>query len=179
MKKILSLFFIVLLFVSCSNSSLALQAVDCPTEIKERAYNFAKLYADSDTKWALGKQDPVRSIEIDCSGLIIMSYKYALVDTDYMLFLDDMSAAYMYENSITSISLPEKGDLIFFQDEKGYVDHCGIVDKIENGNVYFIDSTKKDTNADGIYDIDGVTERSYNASDAKIKGYGIMRLKND
>ena len=42
--------------------------------------------------------------------------------------------------------------------------------------IYFIDSTQKDINGDGINDINGVTRRQYNNNDKRFKAFGKMRL---
>lgn len=174
--------FFVLLF-SCSNISNATDdknttKIDCPTEVKQRAFNFAELYAESNTEYVFGGQDPVRAVKIDCSGLIVMCYKYAMVDTKYSLLFDDTTAYNMYAEYSTKTEAPEKGDLIFMGESgSNNVTHIAIFEKNENGNVYFIDSTQKDTDGDGIYDINGVTKRSYTSTDDKIKWYGIMRVQ--
>ena len=61
------------------------------------------MYEQSDTEYHLGGQAPVRAIQIDCSGLIIICYKYALVDTKYQLLVSDMTANYMYTNASTDL----------------------------------------------------------------------------
>ena len=177
--------FLLPLFVlfSCSNISNTTEnknttKTDCPTEVKQRAFNFAELYAESNTEYELGGQDPVRAIKIDCSGLIVMCYKYAMVDTKYSLLFDDTTAYNMYAKYSTRTETPGKGDLVFMGESgSNTVTHIAIFEKIENGNVYFIDSTQKDTDGDGTYDINGVTKRSYSTTNDKIKGYGIMRVQ--
>ena len=162
------------LFVSCKqeeNCDCNYEIIDCPAEIAERAFCFAEIYRDSETEYELGGQSPCRSIKIDCSGLIIMCYKYALVDTNYTLLVNDMTAGYMYENAATLTDSPTKGNLVFMGESNSKkITHIAILDKIENGIVYFIDSTKKEN-------IDGVTERNYNVNDDRVKAYGVMKLK--
>ena len=160
---------------------------DAPDEISERAYSFAELYAQSETEYRWGGQDPLRAIQIDCSGLIVMCYKYALVDTKYQLLLSDMSANYMYTNASSHIAKTElkKGNLIFMgpthEDDKdadeNEISHIALFEKTENGRIYFIDSTKKDTDGDGVVDIDGVTYRNYPQNDKHFKAFGRMRVK--
>ena len=72
----------IALLASCDNGSKderSYTEIDAPAEIAERAYSFAELYEQSDTEYHLGGQDPVRAIQIDCSGLIIMCYKFRLL----------------------------------------------------------------------------------------------------
>src|SRR5574344_1089311 len=99
--KILLLIFATFLFFSCQQETLYdFTEINTPAEIAERAFNFVELYEQSETVYVLGGQDPARSaIIIDCSGLIIMCYKYALVDTKYQLLENDMTANYMYQNA--------------------------------------------------------------------------------
>ena len=171
------------LIISCNNGTednTSFTEIDAPAEISERAYSFAELYEQSDTEYHLGGQDPVRAIQIDCSGLIIMCYKYALVDTMYQLLVSDMTANYMYKNASTHIAKTElqKGNLIFMgESDSSEVTHIALYEKLENGRIYFIDSTQKDTNGDGINDIDGVTYLNYSEDDSRFKAFGRMRVK--
>ena len=186
MKTRIGLIFTMLaLMVSCDNGAKEERTyteIDAPAEIAERAYRFAELYEQSDTEYELGGQDSLRAIKIDCSGLIIMCYKYALVDTKYQLLLSDMTANYMYQNASTHIDKADlkKGNLIFMGEvNSNSVTHIALFDKLENGRIYFIDSTQKDTNGDGINDIDGVTYRDYPENDSRFKAFGRMRVKYD
>lgn len=181
-RNIILLFVFTVLFISCKNpQEETYTEIDAPEEIAERAFKFAELYAESETEYKLGGQDPARAaIQIDCSGLIIMSYKYALVDTKYYLIESDMTANYMYKNAATIIKREElkKGNLLFMGEAgSDSVTHIAIFDREENGIIYFIDSTQKDTDGDGIDDINGVTRRSYNINDKRFKAYGRMRIK--
>ena len=181
--RLCMIFAMIALLVSCDNGSKderTYTEMDAPAEISERAYSFAELYEQSATEYHLGGQDPVRAIQIDCSGLIIMCYKYALVDTKYQLLVSDMTANYMYTNASTHIDKADlkKGNLIFMgETNSDSVTHIALFDKLENGRIYFIDSTQKDTNGDGVNDIDGVTYRDYEEDDSRFKAFGRMRLK--
>lgn len=102
---------IPILLFSCSQPQHSFgdyEIVDAPDRICEAAYQFAKLYEEAETEYAWGGQDPLRAIQMDCSGLVVMCYKYALVDTKYSLLASDMTAAYMHESAATPI---EKKDL--------------------------------------------------------------------
>ena len=153
------LFCFSILFASCNfnNDSDDTTEIDCPAEIASRAFRFAELYKDSDTVYELGGQAPVRSaIAIDCSGLVVMCYKYAMVDTKYSLLVSDMTAAYMCESASSHVALEQmrQGDLIFMGEaDSSNVSHIAFFDRLENGNVYFIDSTKKTTSAVLLVDI--------------------------
>ena len=62
---------------------------------------------------------------------------------------------------------PNSGDLIFFNwDQDGWIDHVGIVEKVENGRVYTIEGNSGDA----------CEQNSYPLEDRQIYGYGILRL---
>ena len=144
---------------------------NCPSPIAKSAFEYAKLYAASDTVYKLGAQDPLRSIQIDCSGLVIMCYKYALKNTGYSLVQSDMSSSYMYEHASIRTTTPRRGDLIFMGDSNSSkITHVAIFDRFEGDQVYFIDSTSVGRTT-------GVSERHYSRNDKRIKSYGIMKLK--
>lgn len=176
MKKLLPFLFLLAFLASCTfnDDSDSKIVVDCPADIAARAFRFAELYEKSDTVYELGGQDPVRSaIAIDCSGLVVMCYKYAMVDTKYSLILSDMTATYMYENAASIVPLEEmrQGDLIFMGEaDSSRVTHIALFDCMENDCVYFIDATEKDG-------ISGVTRRFYGVGDARFKAFGVMRVQ--
>lgn len=175
-------FLCILIISSCKKiqGEYSYTEIDASDEIAVRAYNFAELYANSETTYKLGGQDPVRAAQIDCSGLIIMCYKYALVDTKYYLLKPDMTADYMYQNASTIINRAElkKGNLLFMGEaESTNVSHIAIFEKEENGFIYFIDSTQKDSDGDGVDDINGVSYRVYKNNDKRFKAFGKMRVK--
>ena len=144
---------------------------NCPSPIAKSAFEYAKLYAASDTVYKLGAQDPLRSIQIDCSGLVIMCYKYALKNAGYFLVQSDMSSSYMYEHASIKTTTPRRGDLIFMGDSNSSkITHVAIFDRFEGDQVYFIDSTSVGRTT-------GVSERHYSRNDKRIKSYGIMKLK--
>ncbi|MCR4940345.1 MAG: C40 family peptidase [Treponemataceae bacterium] len=193
-KKLSAVFivFISLLFSSCNNqlenppdNQLDNQEgrytiINASAQIAERAYSFAELYDQTETEYRYGGQDPLRIVGIDCSGLVIMCYKYALVDTKYLLLVSDMTADYMYKNASSPVGKNEmrRGDLIFMGEAgNNGVSHIALFDKLENGNIYFIDSTRKDSDGDGIDDINGVTYRHYPEDDTRFKAFGVMKIK--
>ena len=145
----------------------------CPTDIKNLVVEYANKYKEADTEYEYGGQDPLKAIKIDCSGLVIRCYSYALEGTDYKLIQPDMNTSYLYQtatNPITEASL-EPGDLVFMGDaDSDEVNHVGIYTRKFFNKIYFIDSTS-------ITNPTGVSERNYDKNNAKIKGYGQMRLK--
>lgn len=145
--------------------------VPCPYEIKQKVFHYAELYCKSDTYYKYGGQDSLRSIGIDCSGLVIMCYQYALEGTNYELMLPDMSSAYMKDNASIPTENPQKGDLIFMGEfNSSNITHIAIFEKMDNHRVYFIDSTEYGN-------VSGVTRRSYEKNNSKFKSYGVMKIK--
>jgi len=151
------------------------KGVACPDDIKLKAYEYAELYLDLDTEYLLGGQDLARSLKLDCSGLLVNCYIYAVSNSSYSLLFDDARVIDMYNYYTIPTENPTKGDLIFMGDDD--ISHIAILEKIENGIVYFIDCTQKDINNDGFYEINGVTKRNYYLTDSKIKAFGIMKIK--
>jgi len=142
MQRITFFLLLTILFVSCNDRENNFTEIDCPDEICERAFEFALLYKETGMKYEHGGQSPLRFAGIDCSGLVVMCYKYALVDTKYRLLFDDASANAVYTNYSTPTIFPRRGDLIFMGEvDTISVTHIAIFDKMENGKVYFIDST--------------------------------------
>lgn len=180
LKKILIAIAISLLFASCEffleTSSpinyLNYTIIDSPSEVAQRAYKFAQLYEQEDTVYEWGGQEPLRNaIGIDCSGLVIMCYKYAMVDTSYKLIKEDMTAQDIHDRASRKITVSnaQKGDLIFIGTENSNsVTHIGIFEKYENNKVYFIDSSEGKN---------GVHYSEYPVDSKKIKGYGVMKVK--
>ncbi len=186
--KIIVCSFLSIITVSCSvsfgdyenpKSSGVEIKTDAPKEIKDRAFAFAELYRDSETEYGWGGQDPVRSIKVDCSGLVVMCYKYALVDTKYSLLFDDSNCADMCSKYSTPTTKPEHGDLIFMGAvDSPEISHMAIYDREdEDGNIHFIDSTERQKDSVWSKDVNGVTERYYHKTNGRIKSYGVMKVK--
>lgn len=181
MKKSLLFFgLVILIFPSCSFEFLtgiryvtsSFTTIDCPTEIISRAFKFAELYEKEDTVYEWGGEDPLRNtIGIDCSGLVIMCYKYAMVDTEYKLLNEDMTAQNIHDYASTkkSVGTVQKGDLVFIGPEGSKeITHIGFFQKYEDNIVYILDSSS---------DSNGVHYNTYSVDSKKIKGYGRMRVK--
>ena len=153
--------------------------VAASAEIAARAFDFAKEYQKACAEYAWGAQDSLRKIKIDCSGLVVMCYSYAIEGTGFSLVQSDMSASFMAENASYPASLGSlrRGDLIFMGEEDSkIVSHIALFERAENGRIYFIDSTQKDEDGDGILEINGVSSRSYEESSTKFKSFGVMKL---
>lgn len=136
-------------------------------EIRLKALEYAKMYCEADTKYVSGGQDFIRVIKVDCSGMVINCYEYAVKKSIYKLPFSDATANNIYTQYSTHTNNPKPGDLIFLDYSSGAgIDHIGIFVKQEAGKIYFIDATE-DYN---------VSQRSYSSTDSKIVGFGKMDL---
>ena len=142
----------------------------CPSQLAASAFEYAKKYAAADTQYKYGAQDPLRSIQVDCSGLVIRCYRYALENSGYSLVQNDMSSSFMYQKASIPTTTPRRGDLVFMTYNNSTVSHVGIFDRFEGNQVYFIDATDQGKGK-------CVTERHYSKTDKKIVAYGIMKVK--
>ena len=164
---------IVILSASCTlgiyNGSVPVKA-EAPTEVRDAAYSEAEYYIGMSYEYG-GQDFPVKGI--DCSGLIVNVYYTAVKDTDYKLLFTDSNVHDLFTKYTDKILNPAHGDLIFMgEEDSDNITHVAILDRVENGTAYFIDSTY---NAQ--YDLDGVNYRSYLTSNSKIKSYGRMLLE--
>lgn len=180
-KKIFFVFLLLpFLFFSCDfggDEKSEINFVDCPDEISRRALEFAILYSQTETEYEWGGQSPLRVAKLDCSGLVVMCYKYALVDTKYELPFDDATASAMAEKFSTRTDEPRPGDLVFMgENDSEKITHIAIFKEKKDDKIFFIDSTQKDADNDGAHKINGVSERNYKSDDAKIKNFGKMKL---
>ena len=174
LSKLLSvLISIVILLISCTlsgyNTTVPI-TVDASAEIRTAAYTEAEYYIDMGYEYG-GQDFPVKGI--DCSGLIVNVYSAAVKCTDYKLLFTDSNVHDLLTKYTENILTPGHGDLIFMGDEdSAVVTHVAILDRIEKGTVYFIDSTYNEQ-----YGLNGVSYRSYLSGNSKIKSYGRMLLK--
>jgi hypothetical protein len=161
----------VLILAACKMITKNDILIECPSDIADKALSYAHEYADADTEYEWGGQDLLRSIKIDCSGLVVNCYSYAIAGTDYYLPFRDASVIDFYNKWTIQIDNPRPGDLIFMGDNKNYPTHMSIFEKNENGNIYFIDSTYKHDD-----EINGATERYYSEKDSRFLSYGALLL---
>ena len=142
--------------------------------IRSKALEYAKWYCQEDTKYVYGGQDPIpRVLRVDCSGMVINCYIYAVENTKYELpFKDengkiDTTAAKLHSTYSYRTDTPQPGDMIFMGEaNSSKISHIGIFVKKSGSTIYFIDAT----------DGKGVSQRSYDKSNSKIKGYGQIKL---
>ncbi len=142
--------------------------------IQYKALEYAKMYCNEDTVYVYGAQDPIpKALRVDCSGMVINCYIYAVENTKYELpFKDkngniDTTAAKLHSTYSYHTDTPQPGDMIFLgETNSSSVTHIGIFEKKVGSTIYFIDAT----------DGKGVSQRSYDKSNSKIKGYGQIKL---
>jgi hypothetical protein len=82
--------------------------------IRSKALEYAKWYCQEDTKYVYGGQDPIpRVLKVDCSGMVINCYKYAVENTKYKLPFNDTTAANLHSTFSIHTDTPQPGDMIF------------------------------------------------------------------
>jgi len=152
------------LLLSCQHS-VTEDSVPAPESIRESAFTEAQRYIGMAYEW--GGQDFPRGI--DCSGLLVNVYHTATVDTEYELMFDDATSFGMYASFVEVVTIPSRGDLVFMGD--GTVTHVAILDRIDDGTVFFIDAYSA---AEGG---GKVVARSYPVDSPKIISLGRMLLR--
>jgi hypothetical protein len=158
--------------LSCDDLSRSSEFTPCPSAIAQKALEYAVECAHADTEYEWGGQDLLRSIKIDCSGLVVNSYNYAAAGSGFGLPFHDAAVINFYNTwSIPTIN-PRPGDLIFMGEDKNNPSHMSLFVKNENGNIYFIDSTLKPEEG-----INGVSERYYAENDGRFLSFGIVLLE--
>jgi hypothetical protein len=167
-----------LLLCSCAsnNSSVLYSVTECPEHIRERAVFFAQKYVQRDTCFEWGGNDFLEKdgiLELDCSGLIVRSYQYAVQDTKYALLFEDTNVSSLYTYFTIPVDSPTPGDLIFMGTEPNNPPtHMSIFLDANEDNIYFIDSTLKEDD-----NVDGVTLRFYKKDDPKFLFFARLLVR--
>lgn len=165
---------ITVFFASCYNPHIEIDYDKeiCPADIARQALDYALEYSRADTEYKWGGQDLLRVIQIDCSGLVVNCYKYAVENTAYSLPFTDAAVIDFYTRHTIKTETPRSGDLLFMGDDTTIPPtHMSLFVKEENGEIYFIDSTyKPDDN------IDGVSQRHYPKTDLRFLSFGMLLL---
>lgn len=148
-------------------------------DIKEKAFDIAVKFVNSETEYKKGKSGKDNS-PFDCSGLVIRCYYDAVKGTRFKLpfkFTENThpSAETLYERYVIHTEKPEKGDLIFLNYDRNNskkVKHVGIFDSYDKeGYVHFIDATDYE-GYDKVVDY-----RKIKRNDKAIIGYGILKIR--
>jgi hypothetical protein len=171
-------FLVIIIISACSNSFSpdTVNKIECPKDIGEKVVEYAKMYVERDTEYEWGGQDFLEkngTIKIDCSGLIVNCFKYSVAGTRYSLFFDDAAVIDFYNMWTINVNDPRAGDLIFMG-EVGNIppSHMSIFVRMDNENIYFIDTTLKDEEG-----INGVNERYYIKNDPKFISFARLIMK--
>jgi hypothetical protein len=152
---------LVLLLVGCSSD---ISIIEAPPPVREKALICAQKYIG--TPYVYGGKHVSNAGGVDCSGLVLDVYQYALNSYGYTLLFSDCTVETLYNNFTQAINIPTPGDLIFMGDDST-ISHVALFEHETNGIIYFIDA----------YSIDGkVEERNYLATDPKIKCFGRMLI---
>jgi len=180
MKRKYNYIVLVIFFLICScatnNPGILYSVLECPENIRERVAFYAQEYAQRDTWFEWGGRDYLEKegkLEVDCSGLIVRVYQYAVKDTKYTLLFEDTNVSSLYTYFTIPIDTPTPGDLIFMGTiANNPPTHMGIFVGEDNGNIYFIDSTLKEEDK-----IDGVTLRYYAKDDPKFLFFARLLVR--
>ena len=149
--------------------------ISCPQEIASRALFFAEEYKNRATIYDWGGRDGLRAIRLDCSGLVVRCYRYAVSELNgYSLTFENATVKTLFEEHSFKTYTPVAGDLIFMGDvDDDFPSHIALYVETKNGYIYFIDSTKKES-PDGY--INSVTKRYYHKTDKRFKGFGKIKI---
>lgn len=130
-----------LLFTACT-VHYQTQLFEADDETAAQALYYAQEYASLVTEYAWGGQAllDANSIYIDCSGLVLNCYRYALANTDYGLPFADAAVIDFYDLWTEPCDQPRPGDIIFMG-ETLPPSHMSIFKEQTDGRIYFIDST--------------------------------------
>jgi hypothetical protein len=176
-KQFLAIFITIFAFLSCDNSMGEMpdriiynKLIECPAEIADKALYYANKYVYTDTEYEYGGQDLLRAIRIDCSGLIVNCYKYAIAETGFVLPFNDAAVIDFFKTWTVKTAEPRPGDVIFMGDTD-IPTHISIFSKIENECIYFVDATYKLED-----NIDGVSERNYHMADNRFLSFGRLLI---
>lgn len=175
MKKKILLFIFIIIIISCQSPFFI------STEIGSKVVSYAYKYVNANTKYVWGGRDPLHKgiVNIDCSGLVVQCYRYAIADNiKYDLLFCDANVRDMFKYYSVFTDTLSEGDIIFMgeEDNNDTPTHIGIYIKTIDNNIYFIDATQK-KDEDGNIIINGVSERFYNKYDKRFKRFAKMKLK--
>ena len=165
MKKLFLI--IVIILFSCTENTPEL--IECPEAIAKKALIHAIDYSNADTEYSWSGREPLRSIKVDCSGLVVNCYKYAVNKTQYSLPFQDATVSTIFSQWSVKINSPRQGDLIFMGDNKNDPTHMSLFVKEDDAYIFFIDSTLKPED-----NINGVSERFYPKDDNRFLSFGRL-----
>ena len=152
------------------------RVTDCPPEIRKKAVLYAVKYVERETVWAWGGRDYLEDegiLSLDCSGLIVRAFQYAVKGTKYSLLFEDAPLSAFYEYFTVPIDTLTPGDIIFMGTSMlAPPSHISIFVNMDNANIYFIDATLKEEEG-----INGATLRHYSKDDPRFLYYARLLVK--
>ena len=141
--------------------------LEAPARVRSLALADAANYLGVDYVWGGWDWHGPRHVAgvggVDCSGLVINTYRYATSCLGFSLPFSDGTVAELHDKYTVAISRPEPGDLIFMGE--GEITHLALFERIEKREVYFIDAFS----TDGV-----VKERHYAEDNPKLIEYGRL-----
>ena len=176
MKYKLIVFLLGILLSSCVTKPAGYQysVIEAPDYVRERAVFYAMEYVNRGTSFELGGRSLLEqqgNLELDCSGLIVRVFQYAIRNTKYRLLFNDTNVSSLFSYFSIPVEEPTAGDFIFMGFGGTYPSHISIFVRMENDNIYFIDSTLLPTQG-----IDGVSLRYYKKHDFRFLSFGRLLL---
>jgi len=172
-KKFIISFLVSFLFFSCPVETIKKpKLIECPELIAKIALEYAYKYSSEDTEYEWGGRDPLRSIKIDCSGLVFKCYDYAVSSTEYLLPFQNATVSTLFNEWSVATDNPRPGDLIFMGDNNSNPTHISLYIKNDGTNIYFIDASLKPED-----NINGVSERFYKIDDYRFLSFGKLLIQ--
>jgi cell wall-associated NlpC family hydrolase len=156
---------LLLLLVSCATESTLPHPAS--EEIREDASVIAEKYLGMPYEWGGQSFWNEETGTVDCSGLVINVYKEACTRYGRQLTFADTTARMLHERYTVSVTIPEKGDLIFMGDNKT-VSHVALFRGFFGNQIEFLDASS----ADG-----KVMIRRYDRTNRKILSFGRILVR--
>ncbi|MEO5361502.1 MAG: C40 family peptidase [Nitrospirota bacterium] len=123
--------------------------VEDPYDVMEKNVpNLSKVYIGKDYKFG---SNPDKNVEADCSHLVCAIARNSLIGTKYEFKPYYYPSWKIYENTYEiEKSETRPGDIVFFKDLQKKQNHLGLITKIKDDTVYFVQASSSS----------GVIERS-------------------
>ena len=109
MKKKILLFIFIIIIISCQSPFFI------STEIGSKVVSYAYQYVNANTKYVWGGRDPLHKeiVNIDCSGLVVQCYRYAIADNiKYDLLFRDANVQDMFKYYSVFTDTLSAGDIM-------------------------------------------------------------------
>lgn len=174
MKIFFFIFFCFFIFSCPLEKVEKYKLIECPESIAKIALEYAYEYSCANTEYEWGGRDPLRSIKIDCSGLVFRCYDYAVSFYGFSLPFKNATVSSFFNKWSKATDNPQAGDLIFMGDVNNNPIHIGLFVMNDGINIYFIDATLKPED-----NINGVSERFYTCDDSRFLSFGKVLVQKN